>query len=121
MKNKSIVADKSLAFALRIVKLYKYLTEQKKEYILAKQILRSGTSIGANIEESLGAQSDADFIAKLSVAYKETRETAYWLKLLVGGEYLTENEAKSITEEVNELARILTSILVTKKQQRRES
>ena len=115
MESKSIIAEKSLAFALRVVKLYKYLTEQKKEFVLSKQVLRSGTSVGANVEEALGAQSDVDFIAKLSIAYKEARETRYWLKLLVGGEYLNTNEAKSITEDSNELARIIASILITKK------
>ena len=78
----NVVVQKSFDFALRIIKLYKYLLENKKETILSKQILRAGTSIGANIEEAQGAQSKADFFAKISIAYKEARETAYWLRLL---------------------------------------
>ncbi len=82
MKSDNVVVEKSYKFALRIVKLYKHLCEEKKEFVLAKQVLRCGTSIGANVEEALGGQSDKDFVAKLSVAYKEARETHYWLRLL---------------------------------------
>jgi|SRR3990167_7978477 len=78
----NVVAIKSYAFALRIVNLYKYLVNEKHEYVLSKQILRSGTAIGANIEEAIGGQSNKDFISKLSVAYKEARETRYWINLL---------------------------------------
>lgn len=77
MKTNNIVQDKSYAFAFRIVKLYKYLCDEKKEFVLSKQLLRSGTSIGANIEEAIGGQSDKDFFAKLTIAYKEARETHY--------------------------------------------
>ena len=78
----NVVAIKSYAFALRIVNLYKYLVNEKHEYVLSKQILRSGTAIGANIEEAIGGQSNKDFVSKLSVAYKEARETRYWINLL---------------------------------------
>ncbi len=82
MSNKSILKEKSYSFAIRIIKLYKYLKSEKNETILSKQIVRSGTSIGANIEEAIGAQSKNDFMAKISIAYKESRETEYWLRLL---------------------------------------
>lgn len=78
----NIIQIKSYAFAVRIVKVYKYLCEEKKEYVLSKQLLRSGTSIGANIEEAIGGQTDKDFFAKLTIAYKEARETHYWIRLL---------------------------------------
>ena len=91
--------DKSYAFALRIVKLYRHLCENKKEYTLSKQLVRSGTSIGANVEEAIGAQSKKEFGAKMSIAYKESRETHYWLRLLRDSEYLTEKEAGSILED----------------------
>ena len=78
---KNIIQEKSFCFALRIIKLYKYLKDNKNEYVLSKQLLRSGTSIGANIEESIGGQSKNDFVSKISVAYIEARETLYWLKL----------------------------------------
>ena len=83
----NIIQQKSFTFAVKIIELYKYLVEVKKEYILSKQLLRSGTSIGANIEEALGGQSKKDFISKLSIAYKETRETKYWLSLLKETKY----------------------------------
>ncbi len=82
MKSENVVQTKSYNFALRVIKLYKYLSQEKKEFILSKQLLRSGTSIGANIEESIGGQSKADFFAKLTIAYKETRESKYWIRLL---------------------------------------
>ena len=78
----NIVQQKSFAFAIRIVELYKYLQSEKKEFVLSKQVLRSGTSIGANIEESIGGASEKDFLHKLTISYKEARETIYWLKLL---------------------------------------
>ena len=87
MKKENIIQQKSFAFALRIVHLYRYLTNEKKEFVLAKQALRSGTSIGANIEEAIGAQSEKDFLSKLSIAYKEARETKYWLNLLKASQY----------------------------------
>jgi four helix bundle protein len=89
MKTDNIIQQKSFAFAIRIVNTYKYLAYEKKEFVLSKLLLRSGTSIGANVEESIGAQSEKDFIHKLSISYKEARETKYWLKLLNETEYLS--------------------------------
>lgn len=83
----NVVQQKSFAFAIRVVNAYKYLTEQKKEFVLSKQLLRSGTSIGANVEEATGGQSKKDFIAKISISYKEARETKYWLNLLTATDY----------------------------------
>ena len=94
MKKDNVVRDKSYAFALRIMELYKLLCEEKKEYILSKQLLRSGTSIGANIEEAIGGQSRKDFFAKLTIANKEARETHYWIRLLTDSGYLTQQETK---------------------------
>ena len=108
MNRVNVVRNKSFDFALRIVDLYKYLRYEKKEYVLSKQLLRSGTSIGANIEEAQAAQSKKDFISKMSIASKEARETLYWLKLLKYGGYLTKDE---ILADSNELIRLLTSIV----------
>jgi four helix bundle protein len=88
MTKDNIIQQKSFAFAIRVVNLYKFLTNEKKEFVLSKQLLRSGTSIGANVEESIGGQSEKDFLSKLSIAYKEARETMYWLKLLLATDYL---------------------------------
>jgi len=115
MKADNLVQEKSYAFAIRIVRLYQYLTDKKKEYVLSKQILRSGTSIGANIEEAIGGQSRADFLSKLSIAYKEARETSYWLRLLKDTDYLTEKEFESIHADAEELCRIIGSIQKTTK------
>ena len=87
----NIIQQKSFAFAIRMVELFKYLQNEKKEFVLSKQILRSGTSIGANIEESIGGASDKDFLHKLTISYKEARETIYWLKLLHDTQYISEN------------------------------
>lgn len=106
---------KSYKFALRIVKLYKFLTEEKKEFVLSKQVLRSGRSIGANIAEGNQAQSKADFIHKLSISHKEAFETEYWVCLLRDGEYITETQAESILEDCKELQKILTISLKTAK------
>ncbi len=110
MKTENVVQAKSYAFAVRIVKLYQHLSGDKREYVLSKQVLRSGTSIGANIEESIGGQSRADFIAKLSIAYKEARETSYWLRLLRDTDYLTAAQFESIHEDSLELCRIISAI-----------
>jgi four helix bundle protein len=110
MKLENVVQTKSYAFAVRIVKLYQHLINTKKEYVLSKQILRSGTSIGANVEEAIGGQSKADFISKLSIAYKEARETSYWLRFLKDTDYLTPKEFESIYPDVEELCRIIGSI-----------
>lgn len=113
MKTDNIVQQKSYAFALRIVRLYKYLCEDKKEYTLPKQLLRSGTSIGANIEEAIGGQSRKDFYAKMTIAYKEARESHYWLRLLRDSGIIEEKEAVTILEDNNELLKIIGSIQKT--------
>ena len=112
----NIIQQKSFSFALRIIKLYKYLIETKKEYILSKQLLRSGTSIGANIEEALGGQSKKDFISKLSIAYKEARETKYWLSLLRESKYMTQKELSSIFDDCEEILKIIGKIQKTSKE-----
>lgn len=109
----NLVRDKSYAFAIRIVKLYKYLCEEKMEFVLSKQLLRCGTSIGANIEEAIGGQSEKDFFAKLTIAYKEARETHYWLRLLKDTDYLTKEQSESLLNDVEELLRIIGSIQKT--------
>jgi len=106
----NIVQVKSYAFAVRIVRLYQHLSVTKKEFVLSKQVLRCGTSIGANIEEAIGGQSRADFISKMSIAYKEARETSYWLRLLKDTDYLTVSEFDSIHTEIEELCRIIATI-----------
>ena len=111
----NVIQQKSFLFAVRIINLYKYLTSDKKEFVLSKQILRSGTSIGANIEESIGGQSEKDFLAKLSISYKEARETIYWLKLLKETEYISKNEFESIHNEAEEICKILAKIIITLK------
>ena len=114
----SIVKEKSKKFAVRIVRLYKYLSEEKREHVLSKQILRSGTSIGANIREALDGQSKADFTAKMSIALKEASETEYWLDLLYETDYLSEDEYTSIEKESKELVKMLTSIVKTSRTNR---
>ena len=111
----SVMTEKSFSFALRIVKLYQHLSEKKKEFVLSKQVLRSGTSIGANVEESRGAQSSPDFQAKISVAYKEARETSYWLRLLYASKFLTERQFASLHTDCEELIRMLGSTQLTMK------
>ena len=112
----SLVYEKSFKFAIRIVNLYKYLCKQKNEYILSKQVLRSGTSIGANIKEALQAQSKKDFLSKINISLKEASETDYWLKLLVATNYIDDNISKDILDECKELNKILASIVKTTKQ-----
>ena len=112
----NIIQKKSFEFAIRVVNAYKYLQTEKKEFVLSKQFLRSGTSIGANVEEAIGGQSKKDFISKISIAYKEARETKYWVNLLKATRYLEEKEADSIINDVEELCKILSSILVSSKQ-----
>ena len=114
--DKNIIVDKSFEFAIRVVNLYKYLCEKKNEYTLSKQLLRSGTSIGANVAEAQQAQSKADFISKISIALKEATETKYWLQLLQSANYLSENETKSILDDCTEIEKILVTILKTAKQ-----
>ncbi|MBR5237821.1 MAG: four helix bundle protein [Paludibacteraceae bacterium] len=109
----NILLNKSKLFALRIIKLYKYLKENKQEYILSKQLLRSGTSIGANTKESVFAQSKADFIAKLFITQKECAETEYWLELLHESDYINKQEFDSIYEDCQELMRLLVATTKT--------
>ena len=109
MKENEIMR-KSFAFSVRIVNLYKYLSEQKKEYVISKQIYRSGTSIGANIAEAQRAQSTADFVAKMKIALKEANETQYWLQLLHETNYITEKEFTSVHNDLLEVLKILTAI-----------
>ena len=111
----NVIEDKSFRFAIRIVNLYKYLCRSEKEYVLSKQVLRSGTSIGANVAEAQQAQSRADFVAKLSIALKETSETKYWLRLLKATGYLSGLESQSIYADCVELEKILVTILKSTK------
>jgi four helix bundle protein len=120
MKEKNVIRDKSYLFALRIVKLSRYLGK-KNEFILSKQILRSGTSIGANIEEAIGCHSKKDFLAKYSIVYKEARETLYWLKLLRDSEFLENKLAVSLINDCEELLRIIGSIQRTLKSNLKEN
>ncbi|OQB15600.1 MAG: hypothetical protein BWY15_00313 [Firmicutes bacterium ADurb.Bin193] len=113
----NVIEEKSFNFAVRVIKLYKHISQRQNDYILSKQILRSGTSIGANISEAQQAQSKADFISKMSIALKETTETKYWLKLLKETDYITESEFNSIFGDCAELERILVSIIKTSKKQ----
>ena len=101
--------DKSKKFALRIIKLYKYLAYEKKEFVLSKQILRAGTSIGANLVEAERGQSKKDFLAKIYIALKESAETAYWLELLHDSEYITKEEYDSLYNDCEELIKMLTA------------
>ena len=111
----NIIVSKSYSFALEVIKLYKVLVE-KKEFVLSKQILRSGTSIGANIHEAVGSESKKDFIHKLGIAVKEARETSYWLNLLKDSNYLSNEEFDRLNNLCDELIRILNSIIVTTKE-----
>lgn len=111
--NKSIVESKSFDFAIRIVNLYKFLTADKKEFVLSKQILKSGTSIGANISEAQQGQSRKDFLMKMNIALKECSETKYWLKLLDATNYIDDDQTNSIMKDCIELERMLTSIVKT--------
>ena len=111
----NVLLEKSFDFAVRVVKAYKFLVDEKKEFVLAKQFLRSGTSIGANAEEAVGGQSKADFIAKISIAYKEARETNYWIRLLKATDYFDEKQSKSLLADLDELLKIIGKIQITSK------
>ncbi|MFA4954577.1 MAG: four helix bundle protein [Patescibacteria group bacterium] len=111
----NLIQDKSYEFALATVHLYKKLVGEQKEFVLSKQLLRSGTSIGANVEEAIGGQSDRDFFTKMTIAYKEARETRYWLRLLHDSGYLKEEDARVLDEKCEELCRILSKIQLTLK------
>ena len=104
------IYDKSFLFAIRIVRLYRFLSESKKEFVLSKQLLRSGTSIGANVAEAEKAQSSADFFAKMNIALKEANETKYWLRLLHATDYLTDRQFISFETDVKELTALLVAI-----------
>ncbi|MCT4121363.1 four helix bundle protein [Elizabethkingia anophelis] len=115
MKEDNIIKQKSFDFAVRVIKLYQYLSNDKKEFILSKQILRSGTSVGAMIRESEHAQSKSDFIHKLSIAQKEINETIYWLELFQATDYLSAQEFESINEDAVDIIKLVTSIIKTTK------
>ncbi len=121
MKNGNVVFDKSKAFAIRIVNLHNYLADEKREYVLSKQMLRSGTSIGANIAEAICAVSNNEFSAKMHIAYKECSETLYWLELLKDTNYLTEKEFISIEQDCRELIKLLSAITKTTKRKKNEN
>jgi four helix bundle protein len=111
----NVLLDKSFAFAVRVVKAYKYLIEEKREFVISKQFLRSGTSIGANSEEAVGGQSKADFVAKITIAYKEARETKYWIRLLQATDYFDETQSKSLLADLDEILKIVGKIQITSK------
>jgi len=111
MKDNNITYIKGYNFAIRVVKAYQYLCEEKKEYVLSKQMLRSGTSIGAKIAEANGAISEADFSSKISIAYKECLESKYWLSLLKDTDFISEKSFESMYDDADEIAKILFSIL----------
>lgn len=111
----NLIKAKSFDFAVRIVNLRKTLYKEREEYIMSKQLLRSGTSIGANIEEGISAFSRKEFIVKLQISYKEAFETFYWIKLLFKTDYINESEYKSLEKDIEEIIKILTSILKTSK------
>ena len=112
----NIIVTKSYSFALEIVQLYRMLIAEKKEYVLSKQLLRSGTSVGANIHEAVASESKKDFIHKLGIALKEVRETAYWLNLLKDSDYITTDEFNKLNISSSEIIKILNSIILTTKQ-----
>lgn len=112
-RQENIIEEKSFKFAIRVVNLYKFLCREKQEYILSKQLLRSGTSIGANVKEAEKGQSKADFGAKMTIALKEANETVYWLQLLSATEYITTSQAESIIADCEELIKLLVAITKT--------
>lgn len=114
--SENIIKIKSFDFALRVVNLYKFLCNDKKEYVLSKQLLRSGTSIGALVREAEQAESKLDFIHKLAIAQKEANESDYWLELLFQSEFLNETQFQSLKNDINEINKILASIIITTKQ-----
>lgn len=117
---KNIIKDKSFEFAIRIVKLYQYLQENKKEFILCKQLLRSGTSVGAMVREAEHSESTNDFIHKLAIAQKEINETIYWLELLQKTDYITTKEFESMHNNAIEIRKLITSIILTTKRKHKE-
>ena len=113
MTNDNPLVDKTISFAIRIVRCYQYLQNEKKEFVMSKQLLRSGTSIGANVHEALFGQSRADFVSKINIALKEASETSYWLSILSKTEYLDNNMYDSIKEDIDTIIRILIATLKT--------
>ena len=112
----NVVEEKSFQFAIRIVRLYQYLRSKKKEFVLSKQLLRSGTSIGANVAEAQQAQSRADFLSKINIALKEAAETEYWLRLLRATDYMAEKEFRSIYDDCEQVKKLLVSIVKSTKE-----
>ena len=115
MKENNVVANKSKTFAIKIIRLYQYLASEKKEYVISKQILRSGTSIGANIREAIRGQSRADFTSKMQIALKEASETEYWIELLQETDYITKDAGESLLTDCEELIKLISSIVVSMK------
>lgn len=113
MKKENIIQNKTYAFALKIIVLSKKLNHENKEFILSRQLLKSGTSIGANVEEAIGAQSRKDFYAKLTIAYKEARETSYWLRLLKDAQIAKEEDSNELLKELEEILKLIGSIQKT--------
>ena len=110
MKENNVIQKKSFDFAVRSVNAFKYLIKKNHEYVITRQFMRSSTSIGANVEEAIGAQTTADFHAKISIAYKEARESSYWIRVLEATGYLTKIEAASLLSDAEELKKILAKI-----------
>jgi four helix bundle protein len=117
MKRENIIQQKSFAFAIRIINLYKYLYDEKRELVLSKKLLKSVTSIGSNVEEAFGSQSDNDSLSKMSIAYKESEETLHCLNLLFEKKYLDKEQFESLHNEAEELCRIIEKIQITMKDQ----
>jgi four helix bundle protein len=113
-----MIRQKTIDFAIRIVNFYKYLCDEKKEYVISKQILRCGTSIGANVRESKNAQTDPDYLTKMNIALKEADETQYWLEVLYRSTIISETEYKSMNEDLKEIIAILVSIVKKLKDKR---
>ena len=112
----NVILSKTFKFSIRIVKLYRYLSENKNEYVLSKQILRSGTSIGANVNEAVEAQSKKDFTSKMGIALKEASETLYWLRLLHATDYISKEQFHSVFADAYEIKKILSSIILSSKE-----
>ena len=119
MKEESLIASKSFQFALKIIRLYQSLTVGHKEFVMSKQLLRSGTSIGANVAESGAAYSKKEFEFKLSIAYKKARETSYWLRLIFASHYLNESNFIELKRDIEELQKLIGSTLVTLRKQQK--
>ncbi len=116
MKKDNLIQNESYKFAVEIIKLYQYLVKEKNEFVLSKQILRCGTSIGANVEEAIGGQSGKDFYSKMTIAYKEARETHYWIRLLYDTGYINKDKMTSLIDDVEKILKIIGSIQKTMKQ-----